>query len=171
MKCNQAKFRSRPMLGNPDLTWRPIHFAPTQNMNVQMLHGLSAVFADVGDESKTMRAFFFADASRDLHDVAQSTPICSRGVFKRLARNDQNVNRRDRRDIRETRRKFRLRKLSRLRFRRARFFRKWCRALILLPNATRFDRLCARFSIELKLPRLGWTFQFNFHHPTPIPQK
>ena len=73
-----------------------------QHMNMQMLHALPAIGADVGDQSKTAGAMLGAQASRHVYDVPQSNRIGFDRVFKRLQRNDENMNWRLRRDIVES---------------------------------------------------------------------
>jgi hypothetical protein len=48
-----------------DSTWRPLHWASAQDVNVQVLHALAAVGALIGHQAKTAGAVLRAECRGD----------------------------------------------------------------------------------------------------------
>ncbi len=74
-----------------------------QDVDVEMIHGLAAVFAGVDDRAKALgQAFFRGDLTGEGEHMAQQRCVLLSGVGERLqmdTRNDQKMHGRLRRDI------------------------------------------------------------------------
>lgn len=67
--------------------------AAAEDVDVQMLHSLAAIGADVGDEAETGGAALVAEAGGDLKDVAEGGGIGGDGVFEGGARDHEEMHR------------------------------------------------------------------------------
>ena len=101
----KGRVRARPLFVCSALARRPVHLAPAEDVQMQVIHGLAAFRTSVYDHAETSgQRLFRRYLSSDAHQVAEQRFVLFHGVRLRLdvlLRHDEQVHWSNRLDVAE----------------------------------------------------------------------